>query len=132
MSSTGQLVISYEVDSSSISEDELEASIRRILTPFAEAFDEMSGEESLGRAGENIEDRSPWLRRIGNTFILRILNMNDPTLGQLLERLRAVSTNAWLLIYGGLDGGPSMMIEIQNREVVTHRERAPADEPDRE
>ena len=115
MGSTGKLVVSYEVDPPSMTYNDelenLEQRIKDILTPFSEAFDEMS------------EDRSQCLIQTANTFILRILNMSERTFNDLLESLRDASTDGWLLVYGGLDGDKSIMLEIQNEQVITERVR---------
>ena len=115
MGSTGKLVVSYEVDPPSMTYNDelenLEQRIRDILTPFSEAFEEMS------------EDRSKCLIHKGNTFIFRILNMTAITFNNLLESLRDASTGGWLLVYGGLDGDKSIMLEIQNEQVITERVR---------
>ena len=115
MGSTGKLVVSYEVDPPSMTYNDelenLEQRIKDILTPFSEAFDEMS------------EDRSKCLIHKGNTFIFSILNMTARTFNNLLESLITASTDGWLLIYGGLDGDKSIMLEIQNEQVITERVR---------
>src|SRR6056297_1239032 len=115
MSRTGKLVVSYEVDPPSMTYNDelenLEQRIRDIITPFSEAFDEMS------------EDRSKCLIQTANTFIFRILNMTAKTFNNLLESLRDASTDGWLLVYGGLDGDKSIMLEIQNEQVITERVR---------
>ena len=115
MGSTGKLVISYEADPHSMTYNEkledLEQRIRDILTPFSEAFDEWSG------------GRSKSLIQTGNTFIFRILNMSHTTFNNLLESLITASTDGWLLIYGGLDGDKSIMLEIQNKQIITERVR---------
>ena len=115
MSSTGKLVVSYEADPPSLTYNEkfedLEQRIRDILTPFSEAFDEMS------------EDKSKCLINKGNTFIFSILNMTARTFNNLLESLITASTDGWLLVYGGLDGDKSIMLEIQNEQVITERVR---------
>lgn len=120
MGSTGKLVVSYEAVPPVVDSDKLlalEKRIKNILTPFAEAFDDMSN------AGESIS-----LLQTGNTFILRILDMNERTFNNLLESLITASTDGWLLVYGGLDDGASILLEVQNKEIITQRERRAVDD----
>ena len=109
MSSTGKLVVSFEVDPPpdyySPKLQALEERIRAILTPYAEAFD---------------------LAEHGNTFILTS-QFGSTNFKTLIESLIEASTGAWLLIYGGLDGDASVMIEAQDGKIVTQRERVPVD-----
>jgi len=120
MGSTGKLVVSYEVDPPVMDSEKilaLEMRLKNILTPFAEIFDGMSN-----------ADKGTSLLQTGNTFILRISYMNEGTFNSLLESLISASTDGWLLIYGGLDDGASIMLEIQNKEIIIQRERMPVDD----
>ena len=49
--------------------------------------------------------------------------MTAITFNNLLESLITASTDGWLLVYGGLDGDKSIMLEIQNEQVITERVR---------
>lgn len=118
MGSTGKLVVSYEADPPVVySDNQIETRVRNILTPLGETFDEMSN-----------ADEGSSLVQIGNTFILQIAYMGEGTFTKLLESLISASTDAWLLIYCGLDDGASIMLEIQNKKIITQRERMPVDD----
>jgi len=109
MSSTGKLVVSFEADPPPVCYSPklqaLEERIRVILTPYVEAFD---------------------LAELGNTFILTS-QFGSTNFETLIASLIEASTGAWLLIYGGLDGDASVMIEAQDGKIVTQRERVPVD-----
>ena len=109
MSSTGKLVVSFEINPPPVCYSPelqaLEERIRVILTPYSEAID---------------------LAEHGNTFILTS-QFGSTNFETLIASLIEASTGAWLLIYGGLDGDASVMIEAQDGKIVTQRERVPVD-----
>lgn len=113
MSSTGKLVVSFEIDPPpdyySPEIQVLENKIRTLLDPYT---------ETIGRESELIAH--------GNTFILTCL-FGGENFDDLVQSLIKVSKDAWILIYGGLDGEASVMIEAQDGRVVTRRERVPKD-----
>ncbi len=122
MSSTGKIVISYEADPPPIYySPELEAieeRIQSLLGTYAAA--------GSGTAVLQTENRPQGLLQRGNNFILTT-GFGRMSFDFLIESLIEASEGAWLLVYGGLDGEGSIMLELQDGRVVTRRERVPVD-----
>src|SRR6056297_2893611 len=137
MSSTGKLVVSFEADPPPVCYSPelqaLEDKIRAVLEAHAQDTSQAASggnwpadSASATGAGTGGNEAPAGLILQGNSFILTT-HFGRRSFDFLIESLIEASEGAWLIVYGGLDGEGSIMLELQDGRVVTRRERVPVD-----